>query len=122
VDTTGRPEVIQLAYELTAADGRTVLVGVPKRGQNISIHSLPLHFGKVLTGSHGGEAEPERDIPRYVRLHQAGKVRLEPLVTDRFALEDVNQALAKLRAGEVVGRAMLAVSTPLAASAGADHA
>ena len=44
VDNTGQPAVIELAYELTRNQGRTVLVGVPKRGNNISIFSLPLHL------------------------------------------------------------------------------
>jgi len=43
VDTTGNARVIEQAYELTHADGKTILVGVPKKGDNISIYSLPLH-------------------------------------------------------------------------------
>ena len=45
-------------------------------GDNVSIYTLPLHFKKVLTGSHGGNAEPHIDIPRYVRLVQVGKLEL----------------------------------------------
>jgi len=81
VDNTGDPRVIEMAYELTVRQGRTVLVGVPKAGSNIAIHSLPLHFGKSLSGSHGGESLPEADIPRYLRLVDAGKLVLDQLVT-----------------------------------------
>jgi len=77
VDTTGRPRVIEMAYELTHADGKTILVGVPRKGDNVSIYTLPLHFKKVLTGSHGGGAEPHIDIPRLVRLVRAGKMTLD---------------------------------------------
>jgi S-(hydroxymethyl)glutathione dehydrogenase / alcohol dehydrogenase len=106
VDTTGRARVIELAYELTHADGRTILVGVPRKGDNISIYSLPLHFRKVLTGSHGGSAEPHLDIPRYLRLMRAGKLSLDGLVTHEFPLEDVNEAIATVRRGEA-GRVLL---------------
>jgi S-(hydroxymethyl)glutathione dehydrogenase / alcohol dehydrogenase len=106
VDTTGRARVIELAYELTHPDGKTILVGVPRKGDNISIYSLPLHFRKVLTGSHGGSAEPHVDIPRYVRLLKAGKLSLDGLVTHEFPLEQVNEAIAVVRKGEA-GRVLL---------------
>ena len=52
IDTTGNPRIIEQAYNLTNPDGKTILVGVPKKGENINIYSLPLHFNKQLTGSH----------------------------------------------------------------------
>jgi len=109
VDTTGTSRVIELAYELTHPDGKTVLVGVPRKGDNISIYSLPLHFRKVLTGSHGGNAEPHVDIPRYVRLHHAGKLKLDGLITHEFRLDQINEAIEMLKNGRV-GRCVIAMS------------
>src|SRR5262249_20596926 len=54
IETTGLKSVIELAYELTHPDGTCVLVGVPN--EKVSIYTLPIHFNKVLTGSHGGDA------------------------------------------------------------------
>jgi S-(hydroxymethyl)glutathione dehydrogenase/alcohol dehydrogenase len=106
IDTTGRPRVIEAAYDVTHPDGKTILVGVPRKGDNISIYSLPLHFKKVLTGSHGGSAEPHVDIPRYIRLMRAGKMSLDGLVTHEFTLDRVNEAIATVRRGEA-GRVLL---------------
>ena len=106
IDTTGRARVIELAYELTHPDGKTILVGVPRKGDNISIYSLPLHFRKVLTGSHGGSAEPHVDIPRYIRLMKAGRLSLDGLITHEFPLDQVNEAIATVRRGEA-GRVVL---------------
>jgi S-(hydroxymethyl)glutathione dehydrogenase/alcohol dehydrogenase len=106
IDTTGRARVIETAYELTHPDGKTILVGVPRKGDNISIYSLPLHFKKVLTGSHGGSADPHIDIPRYVRLLKAGKMTLDGLITHEFPLDEVNEAIATVRRGEA-GRVLL---------------
>ena len=106
IDTTGRARVIETAYELTHPDGKTILVGVPRKGDNISIYSLPLHFKKVLTGSHGGSADPHIDIPRYVRLLKAGRMTLDGLVTHEFPLDQVNEAIAVVRRGEA-GRVLL---------------
>lgn len=107
IDNTGNPDIIQLGYELTQPQGRVVLVGVPAKGRNISLHSLPLHFGKSITGSHGGEAVPHVDIPRYHRLYRAGRLPLQELITDRFPLDRANDAIAAMRSGAVRGRCLL---------------
>jgi S-(hydroxymethyl)glutathione dehydrogenase/alcohol dehydrogenase len=107
VDNTGNPDVISMAHELTQAQGRTILVGVPRKGDNISIYSLPLHFGKVLTGSHGGESNPAIDIPKYIRLYRRGILSLDELITDRYEFQEIGIAMEKLRNGEIAGRCMI---------------
>jgi len=106
IDTTGQSAVIQRAYELTEPHGKTILVGVPKHDDPITIHSLPLHFGKVLTGSEGGSSVPHEDIPRLAALVRAGKLKLDGLVTHEYPLDQVNDAMALVRAGEA-GRVLL---------------
>ena len=110
IDNTGVGEVIELSYELTHAQGRTILVGVPKNGERVSIDTLPLHFGKILTGSHGGEAEPALDIPHCLRLFAAGKLKLGEMITDTFSLDRINDAVASLRSGKIAGRAVIEIS------------
>jgi S-(hydroxymethyl)glutathione dehydrogenase/alcohol dehydrogenase len=109
IDTTGKAKVIELAYELTHPDGKTILVGVPRKGDNISIYSLPLHFKKVLKGSHGGNAEPHVDIPRYIRLCQCGKMKLDGLITHEFRLDHINEAIEVVKSGDA-GRVLLAIA------------
>ncbi len=107
IDNTGSPEIIEMGYEITKSQGRVVLVGVPSQGRNTSIYSLPLHFGKELKGSHGGEAVPHQDIPRYQTLFRHGRLQLKELITDRFSLEDVNTAIVALRNGHIRGRCLI---------------
>ena len=106
IDTTGNASVIENAYELTHPDGKTILVGVPKRGDKVSLYTLPLHFKRILTGSHGGDAVPDIDIPRYIRLMRAGKLELEGIITHEFNLNEVNQAIDTIRRGDA-GRVLL---------------
>ncbi len=108
VDTTGNPRVIEQAYNLTHADGKTILVGVPRKGDNVSIYTLPLHFKKVLRGSHGGDAEPHLEIPRYARLMKTGKLKLDGLITHEFKLAQINEAIDVVRGGEA-GRVIVAM-------------
>jgi S-(hydroxymethyl)glutathione dehydrogenase/alcohol dehydrogenase len=107
IDNTGRSEIISLAYELCSPQGRMVCVGVPKSGDKASLYTLPLHFGKVITGSHGGETIPHEDIPRYLRLAKAGKLRLDSLITEMYPLDEINTALERMRSGQAVGRCCL---------------
>ena len=106
IETTGNSRVIEKAYNLTHPEGKTILVGVPKKGDNISIPSLPLHFDKVLTGSHGGKAMPHKDIPRIIRLMNAGKLDFDGLITHEFSLDDINDAIDVFRSGDA-GRVIL---------------
>jgi len=107
IDNTGSPAVIEQAYRLTHGQGRVILVGVPRQGNTVNLHTLPLHFGKVLTGSQGGESQPQRDIPRYLRLLQQGRLQLDRFVSARYSLEHINDAIAAMRDGATAGRVML---------------
>jgi len=108
IETTGNSRVIEQAYELTHSDGKTILVGVPNKGDNISIYSLPLHFNKILTGSHGGDAVPDVEIPRYIRLIDSDKMTLDGLITHEFGLDEINEALDLFRSGDA-GRIIISM-------------
>jgi S-(hydroxymethyl)glutathione dehydrogenase/alcohol dehydrogenase len=107
IDNTGRPEVIARGYELVNAKGRVLLVGVPKKGANTTLHTLPMHFGKHVCGTHGGEAEPHQDIPRYMGLAAARGVDFGDLVTEVKPLSDVNVLISGMRDGSTAGRCMI---------------
>jgi S-(hydroxymethyl)glutathione dehydrogenase/alcohol dehydrogenase len=104
IETTGVKSVIERAYEVTHPDGTCVLVGVPT--EKVTIYTLPLHFDKILTGSHGGDARPHIDIPRIIRLDRAGRLSLDGLVTHEFPLEEINEALDLVRSG-TAGRVLI---------------
>ena len=107
IDNTGNPKMIELGYRITKPQGRVILVGVPRKGNDIAIYSLPLHFGKRVTGSHGGEAIPHADIPRFQQLFNNGRIKLKELITEHYPLDDINTAIARMRSGEVSGRCLI---------------
>lgn len=107
IDNTGIPSVIESGYEITKPQGRVILVGVPRKGNNINIHSLPLHFGKILAGSHGGESIPNVDIPRYQNLFNVGRISLKELITERMSLDEINLAIEGMRSGRTAGRVLI---------------
>jgi S-(hydroxymethyl)glutathione dehydrogenase/alcohol dehydrogenase len=104
IETTGAKAMIELAYQVTAKKGRCVLVGVPH--EKVELYTLPLHFDKVLKGSEGGQCQPARDIPRLVRLAEAGRISYDGIVTHEFPLDEINDALDLMRSGKS-GRILL---------------
>ncbi len=107
IDNTGNPEIISRGYELIKASGRVILVGVPKKGANASLYTLPLHFGKSITGTTGGETVPQEDIPRYMALTAARKINLNDLITEIAPLSDINKLLLAMRDGSSAGRCLV---------------
>jgi S-(hydroxymethyl)glutathione dehydrogenase/alcohol dehydrogenase len=106
IETTGVKPVIENAYELTHKDGGLVLVGVPH--EKVTINTLRVHFNMILTGSEGGSSKPDIDIPRIIRLVEAGRLSFDGIITDEFALDDINAAFDLVRSGKA-GRVLIRV-------------
>jgi len=107
IDNTGNPKMIELGYRITKPQGKVILVGVPRKGNETSIYTLPLHFGKHLSGSHGGETIPHLDIPRYHQLFSNGRIKLKELITEQYSLDEINIAIERMRSGETSGRCLI---------------
>lgn len=99
VETTGAKEMIELAYRLASSGGRCVLVGVARHDQPAAFNTLPLHFGMALSGSKGGGARPEVDIPSLARAAEAGLFRLQSIPVTLLSLEQINEGIDAVRAG-----------------------
>ena len=102
IEGTGSPEMIEKAYDLTSSQGTCVLFGVMRFDQKVSLNTLPLHLGRTLTGSEGGQSKPHLDIPSYLKIMDDGLFDLDDFVSHRCKLEEVNQAIARMRSGESI--------------------
>jgi S-(hydroxymethyl)glutathione dehydrogenase/alcohol dehydrogenase len=103
IDGTGTPKVIEAAYDLTKLrGGRCVLFGVMPSDQRVSIHTLPLHFGRILTGSEGGQSRPENDIPEILRVLAEEKIDWRGFVSHRGNLEEVGEIIEQMRSGHAI--------------------
>ncbi len=85
--------------------GTAVLVGVPLTPVELNAGEMLL-AEKTFKGSIGGSCTPDVDFPRFLEWHRNGSLPLEELVTERFALDEVNEACAALDAGRISGRAI----------------
>ncbi|ABH00817.1 alcohol dehydrogenase (plasmid) [Rhodococcus jostii RHA1] len=95
-------EVVRAAFELTRKGGTVVLTGVSDDVMENTIElpgGILTLFQKRIVGSLYGHCNPLVDIPRLLRMAQAGKLVLDDLVTRRYALEDINQGFDDMLAG-----------------------
>jgi Zn-dependent alcohol dehydrogenase len=99
-EAIGEPRVEAQAFAATATGGATVLIGQPAAGVTAAFPVYDLtQFEHTILGTHIGGANPPLDIPRLARLLAAGKLDLAPLVTHRFGLEQINDAIATVASG-----------------------
>jgi len=103
VDASGQTKVIEQAFAATnPSHGLTVFASHPKAGQKITLDPHELIAGRQIRGSWGGASDPDVDVPKFAALYRAGKLPLEKLLTDRYRLDQINQALDDLEAGRVM--------------------
>ena len=93
---------IAQGFDAIRKGGTVVMTGV---GSLQGTDGIPVNpsqmtlYQKRLQGSLYGEMSPSKDIPRLLSLYQAGKLRLDELVTRTYALADINQGYADMHAG-----------------------
>ena len=107
IDNTGNEKVIEKGYEIINNKGKLVLVGVPRQGNKVNIFTLPLHFGKTIIGSHGGESNPNEDIKRYLQLFNQNIAQYNKIITERYSLDNINEAIEAMKKGETAGRILI---------------
>ena len=81
--------------------GRAVCTAVaPMTQTEVKLNLFELAMmRKELVGCIFGNANPRRDIPRLLGLYMEGKLKLDELVTNTYALEDINQGYQDMRDG-----------------------
>ena len=103
----GATRPITQTIDAPAPGGTCVLIGVPETGATVPLDARPMVTGeRVIRGSSYGSARTREDLPRLVALYQAGKLRIDELITHRYALEDADEAFRALAAGEL-GRGII---------------
>lgn len=110
VEAAGRTTTIEQAFRsVRNQGGRCVFASHPEHGGRISIDPYDLICGKRIEGSWGGACNPDRDIPRFAELYRAGRLPLEKLITKRYTLDRINEALDDLEQRRV-GRPLIVIN------------
>ncbi|MGI8460973.1 MAG: zinc-dependent alcohol dehydrogenase family protein [Solirubrobacterales bacterium] len=103
IETAGSEVVLAEAYAATRRGGTTVTVGLPHPSRMLSISAAGLVAEeRTLKGSYLGSCVPARDIPHFIRLHRAGRLPVERLISDRIGLDELNEGFDRLASGEAL--------------------
>ena len=86
--------------------GTAVLVGVPST--SVELNALDVLVNeKQFIGSIGGSCAPDRDFPRFLEWQASGELPLHDMITQRYTINQINEATQALEAGQIAGRAIL---------------
>jgi len=99
--TVGSAAAVEQGFAMSGPRGMTVVVGIPPGGEMITIRPF---FGgeRMLTSSMMGTTRLSMDVPKLVDLYKAGHLKLDELITDRYPLERINEAIESVERGEAL--------------------
>jgi S-(hydroxymethyl)glutathione dehydrogenase / alcohol dehydrogenase len=100
-EVVGIPALQRQGFLMLRRRGTLVLVGLPKMGSDVSVPALPMIARELrVIGSVMGSVPFQRVIPTYAQLYLDGRLALDPLVSHRIKLEEINHGYERLIAGE----------------------
>ena len=107
VECAGRAVSIRTAWDSTRRGGRTTVVGIGGKDQQVTFNALEIfHWGRTLAGCVYGNSDPARDLPVLAEHIRAGRLDLSALVTERISLDGIPAAFENMLAGKG-GRALV---------------
>ena len=99
--TVGSGAAMRQAISMLGPRGTAVAVGLSR--ENFSTTNMELIGGeKTLTGTFMGATRLSVDIPKLVALYQTGRLKLTELITGRYPLEKINEAIESTVKGEAL--------------------
>lgn len=107
VECAGRAVSIRAAWDATRRGGRTTVVGIGGKEEQVTFNALEIfHWGRTLSGCVYGNTDPARDLPVLAAHVREGRLDLSALVTERIGLEGIPAAFENMLAGKG-GRALV---------------
>jgi S-(hydroxymethyl)mycothiol dehydrogenase len=108
IEAVGRPEVFLQAFYARDLAGTLVQVGVPAPTMHVDVPMIEF-FGRggALKPSWYGDCLPTRDFPVLIDLFLSGRFALDRFVSETVALDQVEEAFARMQRGEVLRSVVL---------------
>jgi S-(hydroxymethyl)glutathione dehydrogenase/alcohol dehydrogenase len=98
--SVGAASVMELAVTMCRPGGTAVFVGIPGSGVTFTLDGITIpNDGLHVLGSKMGATTLKTDIPKMLTYYQEGTLLLDQLVSSRYKLDDINEALDEVRTG-----------------------
>ncbi|XUU60490.1 S-(hydroxymethyl)glutathione dehydrogenase/class III alcohol dehydrogenase [Erythrobacter sp. HA6-11] len=102
-DCTGNVEVMRDALECCHKGwGTSIIIGVAEAGREISTRPFQLVTGRNWRGTAFGGAKGRTDVPKIVDWYMNGKIKIDPMITHRLSLDEINKGFDLMHAGESI--------------------
>jgi S-(hydroxymethyl)glutathione dehydrogenase/alcohol dehydrogenase len=99
----GSAKAIEQGVGLLRRAGTLVVVGMPPAGVKAELEVVHLAGdSQRILGSKMGETRLAVDVPRLVAHYQQGRLKLDQLISARYPLEEINQAIADVSRPETL--------------------
>jgi len=99
----GARSAMEQAQGFIAAGGKVVIVGMPPTGVKVEFDPGNLASAdQQIIGSKMGSSRVSVDIPWLITLYQQGRLKLDELITGRYPLQEINEAIDEVRRGEAL--------------------
>ncbi len=101
--TVGAKAAIDSAQGYITKNGTVIVVGMPANGVRSDYDPQSLTaWGQKIVGTKMGNAIISQDIPELVGLYNEGRYQLDSLISGRFSLDEINEALDQVRQGKAI--------------------
>ncbi len=100
-EAIGAKTAAEQAFKMLASGGTATVIGMIPVGTKIEIHGIELLSEKKIQGSNMGSNRFRVDMPRYIDLYMQGRLKLDELVSERIALDQINEGFATMKTGSV---------------------
>jgi len=101
--TVGSSKAITQGAYMIRQGGIAVIVGMPSnQDANFSLNAHHLTYGRTVIGSPMGSTRLSVDIPRLVELYRQGRLKLDELISRRYPLDQINEAIESTERGEAL--------------------
>jgi S-(hydroxymethyl)glutathione dehydrogenase/alcohol dehydrogenase len=102
-DATGNVKVMRDALECSHRGwGVSVIIGVAPAGAEISTRPFQLVTGRVWKGTAFGGAKGRRDVPKFVDWYMDGKIEIDPMITHKLTLDQINHGFDLMHEGKSI--------------------
>ena len=101
-EAIGLKETAEQCYEMLRDGGTATIIGMIPEGTKIEIDAGGfLRRERKIQGSSMGSNRFRTDMPHYIEFYRQGRLKLDELVSQHMRLEELNQAFADMKAGNV---------------------
>ncbi|MFZ8879240.1 MAG: Zn-dependent alcohol dehydrogenase [Paracoccaceae bacterium] len=98
--TVGISAVYDQAPRYLGYGGKVVMVGMPKSGESSTYEPVMMAaVSQGMIGSKMGDVVIQRDIPWMVDMYQQDRLKLDELVSGRWRLDQINEAIEDTKSG-----------------------